>query len=129
MPPAKASQLQSASSGHSIIFGVRPEHIHSRSEVREATDGQIARVNVDVVEPLGSEVYAYLSTDSNGAAKVVTARAEATEAAGSAGVAVAHEFIARMDAASQPRPGESIEAVFDTDHLHVFDRETEQALA
>ena len=40
-----------------------------------------------------------------------------------------HEFIARMDAASQPRPGETIETVFDTDHLHVFDKETEQALA
>jgi multiple sugar transport system ATP-binding protein len=129
VPPAKASQLQSANSGRAIIFGVRPEHIHNRSEVREANEGQIARVNVDVVEPLGSEVYAYLSTDSaNGSSGVVTARAEATEASGGTGVAVAHEFIARMDAASQPRPGESVEAVFDTNHLHIFDRETEQAL-
>ena len=58
---------------------------------------------MSVVEPLGSEVFAYLS--ANG-----------------------HEFIARMDASSQPKPGETIETVFDTDHLHVFDKETEQAL-
>ena len=55
------------------------------------------------VEPLGSEVFAYLS--ANG-----------------------HEFISRMDATANPRPGETIETVFDTDHLHVFDKETEQAL-
>ena len=60
-------------------------------------------MNVSVVEPLGSEVFAYLS--ANG-----------------------HEFIARMDASAQPRPGETIDTVFDTEHLHVFDKETEQAL-
>ncbi|MBV9173592.1 MAG: sn-glycerol-3-phosphate ABC transporter ATP-binding protein UgpC [Chloroflexi bacterium] len=91
-------------SGRDIIFGVRPEHIHARSEVREAQPGQLATVNVSVIEPLGSEVFAYLATNG-------------------------HEFIARMDASVQPRPGESIETVFDTDHLHVFDKETEQALS
>jgi multiple sugar transport system ATP-binding protein len=90
-------------SGREIVFGVRPEHIHSRVEVPTADPSRMAKVNVSVVEPLGSEVFAYLS--ANG-----------------------HEFIARMDAAAQPRPGETIETVFDTDHLHVFDKETEQAL-
>ena len=103
LPESLRGKLGSQS-GREIIFGVRPEHIHSRAEVRDADPSRTARVNVSVVEPLGSEVFAYLS--ANG-----------------------HEFIARMDAASQPRPGENIETVFDTDHLHVFDKETEQALA
>jgi hypothetical protein len=34
-----------------------------------------------------------------------------------------------MDASSQPKPGETVETVFDTDHLHVFDKDTEQALS
>jgi multiple sugar transport system ATP-binding protein len=102
VPEMLRSKL-SGQSGREIVFGVRPEHIHSRGEVREADPSRTARVNVSVVEPLGSEVFAYLS--ANG-----------------------HEFIARMDAAAQPRPGETIETVFDTDHLHVFDKETEQAL-
>jgi multiple sugar transport system ATP-binding protein len=59
---------------------------------------------VSVVEPLGSEVFAYLS--ANG-----------------------HEFIARMDASAKPTPGETVETVFETDRLHIFDKETEQALA
>jgi multiple sugar transport system ATP-binding protein len=103
LPEAMRGKLGSAT-GREIIFGVRPEHIHSRSEVRDAEPGRIATVNVSVVEPLGSEVYAYLSTNG-------------------------HEFIARMDASAQPKPGETIETVFDTDHLHIFDKETEQALA
>jgi len=102
VPPSKHAGL-AGSSGRPIIFGVRPEYIHHRNEVRDVTDGQTAQVTVSVVEPLGSEVYAYLS--ANG-----------------------HEFIARMDATAKPRAGESIETVFDTEHLHVFDKETEQAL-
>jgi multiple sugar transport system ATP-binding protein len=90
--------------GREIVFGMRPEHIHHKSEVRDADPNKTAKVNVSVVEPLGSEVFAYLSTDG-------------------------HEFIARMDATAKPKPGETIETVFDTDHVHVFDKETEQALA
>jgi multiple sugar transport system ATP-binding protein len=83
---------------------VRPEHIHHRAEVRDAASGTTANVKVSVVEPLGSEVFAYLSADG-------------------------HEFIARMDASANPRAGETIETVFDTEKLHVFDKETEQALS
>jgi multiple sugar transport system ATP-binding protein len=90
--------------GREIVFGIRPEHIHHKIEVPTAEASRTAKVNVSVVEPLGSEVFAYLSTNG-------------------------HEFIARMNATAQPKPGESIETVFDTDHLHVFDKETEQALA
>jgi len=102
VPDALRSKLGSQS-GREIVFGIRPEHIHHKSEVRDADPARTASVNVSVVEPLGSEVFAYLS--ANG-----------------------HEFIARMDASAQPRPGETIETVFDTEHLHVFDKETEQAL-
>jgi multiple sugar transport system ATP-binding protein len=103
VPDAKRAQLSNAG-GREIIFGVRPEHIHHRSEVREAAPGQTANVNVSVVEPLGSEVFAYLSTNG-------------------------HEFIARMDASAKPQPGETVETVFETERLHIFDKETEQALA
>jgi len=89
--------------GREIVFGVRPEHIHSKLEVPNADPSRTASVSVSVVEPLGSEVYAYMS--ANG-----------------------HEFIARMDATAKQQPGQTIETVFDTEHLHVFDKETEQAL-
>jgi len=103
VPESMRGKLAGAT-GREVIFGVRPEHIHHRAEVRDAAAGSTANVKVSVVEPLGSEVFAYLSADG-------------------------HEFIARMDASSQPRAGESIETVFDTEKLHVFDKETEQALS
>jgi multiple sugar transport system ATP-binding protein len=103
VPDSKQPRLQ-GSSGKEVIFGVRPEYIHHRNEVRDVTEGQTANVSVSVVEPLGSEVYAYLAVGGQ-------------------------EFIARMDATAKPRAGETIEAVFDTEHLHIFDKETELALA
>ena len=55
----------SAHTGREIVFGIRPEHIHSKSEVRDPDPGRTATVNVSVVEPLGSEVYAYLATNGH----------------------------------------------------------------
>jgi multiple sugar transport system ATP-binding protein len=103
VPDTRQSRLQT-NRGQQIIFGVRPEYIHHRNEVREVTAGQTANAIVSVVEPLGSEVYAYLAAGGQ-------------------------EFIARMDATAKPLAGETIEVVFDTEHLHIFDKETEQALA
>jgi multiple sugar transport system ATP-binding protein len=103
VPEHKRAQLAS-SVGREVILGIRPEHIHHRSEVRDAMAGQIVNANVSLVEPLGSEVFAYLAVTGQ-------------------------EFIARMDAESKPRAGETLEAVFDTERLHVFEKETEQALA
>ncbi|MCC7106543.1 MAG: ABC transporter ATP-binding protein [Chloroflexi bacterium] len=89
--------------GRDVVFGMRPEHIHDRSEVRDAGPGSRATLRVSVVEPLGSEVFAYLS--SNG-----------------------HELTARMDAHVGVKPGQETEVVFDTEKLHVFDRQSQQAL-
>jgi len=104
VPESRQGLLQGHMGSRSVVFGVRPEYIHHRNEVREVTDGQTAKVNVTVVEPLGSEVYAYMSVGGQ-------------------------EFIARMNATAKPLAGETIEVVFDTEHLHIFDKETEQVLA
>jgi multiple sugar transport system ATP-binding protein len=58
VPDSKQPRLQ-GSNGKAVIFGVRPEYIHHRNEVRDVTGGQTANVTVCVVQPLGSEVYAY----------------------------------------------------------------------
>ena len=100
MQPAPRVAACAPHAGRDVVFGLRPEHVGAAN----GAAGFTVPGRVLVVEPLGSEVFAYLSTDG-------------------------HEFIARMDASVQPRPGESIETVFDTDHLHIFDKETEQALA
>jgi multiple sugar transport system ATP-binding protein len=101
--PAQMRAKLTSSAGREVLIGIRPEHIHHPAEVRDAPNGRAVNAGVSVVEPLGSEVYAYITIGK-------------------------HEMIARMDAAHQPRPGENLQVVLDTDRLHVFDPQTEQAL-
>ncbi|MPZ15516.1 MAG: sn-glycerol-3-phosphate ABC transporter ATP-binding protein UgpC [Chloroflexi bacterium] len=88
--------------GEHVILGIRPEHI---ADPRQITDpGAVrARARVNVVEPLGSEVYVYLETDGT-------------------------EFVGRLDARYAPRPGDEIEIAIATDRIHLFDPASETSL-
>ena len=55
--------------GKKIIFGVRPEHFGENAE-QQAIEGKSITANVEVVEPMGSEIYLYLDF----AGQSVTAR-------------------------------------------------------
>ncbi len=103
VPVHKQNQLKPAL-GHDIVFGIRPEDIHDRNERLDAPEHQRASVNVEVVEPLGSELFVYLK-------------------------AGAQEFTSRMPARADMSAGKAVEIVFDTEKMHVFDKQTEQALA
>ena len=102
IPEARRAQLKSHV-GREVTFGIRPEDIHHVAERPNALPGQRANVQVEVVEPLGSELFVYLE-------------------------AGAHEFTSRMDTRNPVSAGENLEVVFDTQKLHVFDKQTEQAL-
>jgi multiple sugar transport system ATP-binding protein len=88
-------------SGRQVTVGIRPEHIQLGGE------GNGSRVRVpaviDVVEPLGNEA-------------IVTARC----AAGL--LQIETELTAEL------KPGLSVPLLFDTAHVHLFDRKTELAL-
>jgi multiple sugar transport system ATP-binding protein len=88
--------------GQQIILGVRPEHITDPREARGRTVAT-ALACVNVVEPLGSEVFVYLAAGGP-------------------------EFIARLDARYAPRPGQEIEVAVVADRVHLFDPVDEQAL-
>ncbi|MCL4393573.1 MAG: ABC transporter ATP-binding protein [Chloroflexi bacterium] len=89
--------------GKSVVLGVRPEDIHDRDFVPGAISGAAVAAQVDVMEPMGSEIYLYLVSGSQ-------------------------SFVARVDPRSQARPGKGIEVMLNIDHLHVFDKATEQAV-
>jgi len=86
-----------------VIFGVRPEDMYDRQYAREASPDSTVKVSVDVVEPMGSEVYLYLLTGTK-------------------------SFVGRMDSRTQVRPGQDMEVVWDMSHMHIFDRETQVAI-
>ncbi len=86
-----------------IIFGIRPEDIYDKLFAAEALPENTISVTVDVVEPMGAEIYLYLDTEK-------------------------HSFIARVTSRSTPGLFEKIEVVFDMGKVHFFDKETEKII-
>ena len=91
-----------ASVGKEVVFGFRPEHI---ADARYSLSNNKAEVdsNVEVVEPMGSEVFAYLSSGKN-------------------------NFTARLDSRTQIRPNDKLRIAFDLNHMHVFDKASQNSL-
>ncbi len=103
VPKEKGEKMRAASSGE-VVLGVRPEDIQDRAFAPDAKAEDCLTVGVDVVEPMGSELFVYLTLGN-------------------------HNFVARMDPRSQVRAGQRMDVVFAMDRMHGFDRRTEQALA
>jgi multiple sugar transport system ATP-binding protein len=82
-----------------VVFGIRPEDLGSE-EAEQQKDASKISANVEVVEPMGSETYLYLSIGS-------------------------HSFIARVDAHRQTAVGENITLSCAMNKAHLFDAETE----
>ena len=89
--------------GRELVVGIRPEDIDAGALA--AQNGHIAvDAKVDVVEFLGNEFQLHLST-------------------------AGQTFVARVDTRTQSHPGDSLRVGFNRSKLHVFDKETEEAIA
>ncbi len=103
---AQAKQMRAGGYvGKSCIFGIRPEHIYDQriSTLVQAGAGNTFSVDVDVIEPLGSNAEMHLKTGD------IT-------------------MVATIDSASPAKVGDRIDVVIDMEKSHLFDKETEQAL-
>ncbi len=112
----------------SVVVGLRPEHLFDAALVDGASErGVCFRTQVDVLEAMGSEYYAYSTLDGGPADdEVATANEERSEA----GIRPrrAHQLIARLSVDSKVCEHEPIELWFDPCRLHVFDSETGKRL-
>jgi len=106
-----------------VIAGMRPEHFEdARVADERGLRGMKFRATVDVVESMGSELYAYF--DVKGAAHT----ADLDELAEDAGLSelpgqggeVSH-VVARLDSASRASAGNELELVLDTSQIKLFD--------
>ena len=89
--------------GKEVIFGIRSEDIYDKLFVSEAPPENIVRVNCEVFEPMGSEVYLYLNTGR-------------------------HSFIARVGAHDKPRVNQDMDVVFDMSKVHFFNKDSEETI-
>ena len=93
--------------GKEIVFGIRPENILD-PEVELSDDITEKEANtitaeVEVVEPMGSEIYLYFDLEGD-------------------------ELIARVDADSEAKVGDIVKLGVDPKKMHMFDPETEECL-
>jgi multiple sugar transport system ATP-binding protein len=114
-----------------VIAGLRPEHFEDAALVGARQHGGVTyTANLDVLESLGSEYYAYFEVES----ERVSAREleELAQDAGSADLPLSHDqrvpIVARLSGESKARQGQPLELWFDPQHLQRFDPETGRSL-
>lgn len=101
--PAKRRDRVTRYLGKSVIMGVRPEDIHDRQYAPSNMNGAPVRSHVDVTEPMGSEIHLHLT---NGA----------------------KTYVARVDPRCGASAGGEIDVLVNLDRLHLFDKQTQQAI-
>jgi multiple sugar transport system ATP-binding protein len=120
-------------SGRTVIVGVRPEHMEDASLVsaEQRDQGMVFRTKIDLLESMGSELYAHFSIGGDGVESEElrelaedAGAAELPRAAGEEGRAVA-----RLNADANVRVGKESELWLETDKLHFFDPESGKSLA
>jgi multiple sugar transport system ATP-binding protein len=85
-----------------VTLGVRPENL--RPTQGEATDDSVIVLQLELLEPMGNEVFIYARHG-------------------------AHQLVARVPPQGLPQPGEPIRLAVELDRVHLFDGETEERLA
>ena len=114
--------LEAANSPREVILGIRPEHFEDAALVEEhkRAAGGVFPAQVDVLESMGSDKYAYFSLDGDRASS-----AELEELAADAGTADlgsnGSQITTRLSAASSAAEGEEIDIWFDAEQVQVFD--------
>jgi multiple sugar transport system ATP-binding protein len=109
-----------------VILGIRPEHFEDAALVGDKP-GATFDAPIDIVEAMGSDVYAYFVVKGEEArsADLEDLAKDTGNDLHSDGVPVT----ARLDAASHVQRGQTARLWYDTEKLAVFDAESGQNLA
>jgi len=103
VPKERATPGLRENVGKDVVFGLRPEDVRTREMIREEKPGRAFPGRVRVREPLGDELIVY------------------ADCAGD-------EIVAKLDPHLPIQPGQDVTFVAMMERLHIFDKETEQAV-
>jgi len=104
VPDGMVARVEAAGCvGKEVVLGIRPEDIHDEEAMLSSYPESNIDAHVDVTEMMGAETYLYLKINGQ-------------------------PFTARVNPRSTAKPGDDIKVVFDTNKIHLFDKETEKAL-
>jgi multiple sugar transport system ATP-binding protein len=116
-----------------VVAGLRPENFEDAEVVGDLKQerGLVFEAEIDLVESLGSDLFAYFHVESEGVqsdqlADLVEDRLDET---GAANIREGEEqVVARLEPTSKVRRGERAELWADTAKLHLFDPESGDSL-
>jgi multiple sugar transport system ATP-binding protein len=89
--------------GKAVIFGLRPEDIYDPKYEAPDIIGEKVQASVEVTELMGNEIFVFLKSGEN-------------------------DYVARVDPRTNFRMGDKVEITFNMGNMHIFDKETEQAI-
>lgn len=89
--------------GKEIVFGIRPEDIHDKLFTSLASPENTVKAVVEIVEPMGSEVYLYVTAGKS-------------------------SLIARVGGHDRPEVHQDMDLVFDMSKAHFFNKDTEDTI-
>lgn len=119
LPDEHRRAVESGAKGREVIVGLRPEHFEDAALVGDTARGATTDVTVDLVESMGSDVYAYFTVDAQlGGQGGLDELARDTGAEmGVGGVQVT----ARLEPTSRVSAGQPARLWVDTSKIQVFD--------
>jgi multiple sugar transport system ATP-binding protein len=86
-----------------VFLGIRPEDVYDKLFAQDASEEFTITATVDLIEPMGSEIYLYFSAGRN-------------------------NFIARVNNQDTAAINQDLQLVFDMSKAHFFDPKTEEAI-
>lgn len=101
--PAGLAAASKPYAGKKMVLGIRPEDVEADPAYIESHPGARVPAKVEVVEPLGAEIFLYLSTGGN-------------------------NITARVEPQLRFKAGQEITLALNTEKIHLFDPETEKAV-
>ena len=90
--------------GNPVVFGIRPENLHLDADYMQRPGAGAISADVELVEPMGSEVYVYCVCDGK-------------------------RMIAKVPPHSVVKAGERINIAADCSRVHLFDKATQRVIA
>ena len=116
-----------------VIAGLRPENFEDTEVIGDLKDerGMTFEAEIDLVESLGSDLFAYFHIESEGVQsdQLADIVEESLEETGAGEIREGHEqIVARLDPTSKVKRRETAELWADTAKLHLFDPESGESL-
>ncbi|MGH8920244.1 MAG: ABC transporter ATP-binding protein, partial [Actinomycetes bacterium] len=133
LPDELRRAVETTGADRHMIMGIRPEHFEDASLVGEpsaagggagADGAQTFTTNIDVIESMGSDVFAHFTVEGSRVSSSDLSELAADTGTDTLGSDGGTALVARLDAATRIKEEDSARLWFDVSKIHLFDAQT-----